>query len=207
MGLEDREVIELSKQLDRELPRLEAFLDRYRAFSGAFLEQEFPGGSDQIYQRIPEKHRELAEKPPRYVDPPDVTAEKLDSLSRDAAYAVNFAGLRSSNIDSAVEVSGGDYRIADVHGSFFRFSDIVEALEEHSVRLEDVENGMIGIARLLDVSEDVSGKPFNRMMDLYQTGGGEDLEAAKRADPDDIEFPVENYWPFENHSGSREKVI
>ncbi|MFB6116542.1 MAG: hypothetical protein ABEK10_03430 [Candidatus Nanosalina sp.] len=207
MGLERQEVLDLVEHLDHECPELEGLVERYRSVSGAFLENEFPGGSEEVYKDIPEKYRELAEKPPRYIDPPEVPVTYVESVSDRAAYSVNFVDLRKANIESAIQsLQEDNYLVVDSMEGSFSGRDILDILEGRLSELGSIERSLIGVARFLDVAEEFPGKPFNRMKELYQTGGDEDLRAAKRADPEDISFPQENYWPFGRSSGRREQL-
>lgn len=207
MGLSGGEVAELVEMLDYEVPILESLVKRYRSVSGAFLENEFPGGSDEVYESIPEKYRDLAERPPRYIDPPEVSPRFVESISDRAVYSVNFVDLRRSNIDCAVDtLEQHRYRVLDDFDVSLRAVDVLSLLEGYSEDLRSIEQSLAGVARLLDVSDGVQGKPFNDMKDLYQTGGEEDLKAAKRADPEDIRFPLESYWLFGESSTRTEQL-
>lgn len=197
MGIEEGEIVELERSVSAEIPELESFEERYRSAASAFTEENFPGGADSVYSGLPDKAQAL----PRYIDPPHVSESYLMSLSDQAAYAINFAELRSKNLSCAVEeLEEGDYLVLHAGERSVRSDELRGVLEGYQSSLQALETDLIGVARFLDASEDLPGKPFNEMKHLYQTGGTQDRKAAKKAESDEFDFPVENYWPF----GSRE---
>jgi hypothetical protein len=68
-----------------------------------------------------------------------------------------------------------------------------------------LETDLIGVARFLDKSEDLPGEPFNGYIELKQLSD-DGRVPAKRLDPSDFDFPVENFWPFEGSQAERNPV-
>lgn len=203
MGLEEGEIVRLERLVSGELPVLQDFEEGYRAAAAGFVEQNFAGGAEQVYDELPDE----ADMLPRYVDPPQVSEAELRDFSGQAALASNFSRLRAANISYAVEqLSGNSYMLIEDGRNSWRASDLAEVLGDYQECFEQVRGDLEGVAMFLDGSDELPGEPFNRIIHYKQISENS-RDAAARADPRDISLPRESYWPFgSTGSEPREKL-
>lgn len=191
MGLDEGEILWLEKALCNEVEQLQVFEERYSDSASAYIEQNFPGGAEQVYDNLPDKAVAL----PRYIDPPQISESEVIQLSEKAAYTRSFVSLRSQNIEYVLDVLDQDFRVLDTSNTGMRGIEVAENLETYSNTLEDIGESLEGVAMFLDGSEKLPGKPFNRIKELYHNGERDKLPV-KKVEPSDLDYPVDNYWPF-----------
>lgn len=189
MGSGFEEVLELYERVSDELKVIGRFSDSYRSVVSAFIEQNFPGGPETVHDDLPDEAKML----PRYVGPEKIGLEELERFSEDAAYLANFSRLRGQNLENAQQVIGGvdNYRFFSTGNSSIRGSELRNALERQHSNIKDFEDEIRAVAKFIEPVGLVDFRPAYRIDQLYHT------EGAAVADPDDIDFPEEKYWPFD----------
>jgi len=195
MSFETGDAVELYDAVSRELPVIGDFPGEYRSAAAAFVEHNFPGGPASVHDELPED----AEMLPRYITSREVSAEELESVSEDAAYLANFAHLRRKNLGHAVdELQGSDrHRVVRTGAGTLTGRDLVGSFQIQESKMERINEDIRAVAEFLEASDEIPVRPSYRIKQLYHT------EDAEIAEIDDIDFPQENYWPFDNVSTTR----
>lgn len=187
--------MELYDTVSRELPVIGEFPREYRSTAAAFVEHNFPGGPASVHDELPDE----AEMLPRYVTSREVSVEELESVSEDAAYLANFAHLRKKNLGHAVEeLQGSDrHRVVRTGAGTLTGRDLAGSFEVQESKMERINEDIRAVAEFLEAADEISVRPSYRIKQLYHT------EGAEVAEIDDIDFPQENYWPFDTFSSIR----
>lgn len=192
MGLEEEELTDLELKVSKEVVELQGFEKRYRSSASAFVEQNFAEGVEEVYDEVPDKAQVL----PRYLNPPVVEEDFIESLSDQAAYLMNFADIRAENIGFVIDELEGNNGVVLRTGSGYKTADsLEEVFRSYQGKFEEIGDDLKGVAMFIDESEELPGSPFNEYKELYHVSGN-GRERAKSADPSDFGFPREHYWPF-----------
>lgn len=189
MSFDAGEAVELNERVSDEIPVVEDFSNDYRVAASAFVEQNFPGGPEAVHEDLPDD----AEMLPRYIAPEEVAPKELEEISEDAAHLANFTKLRGESLEQAAEdLNGTDsYRFFSTGSTTVKGSSLASSLQLQRSQINNLEDEIRAVAEFLEPVEEIAFRPAYWIEQLYHTEDG------SVAEPGDLDFAEEKYWPFD----------